>query len=322
MVPSVVDPLPGVAIVGTVTFDLITPVISMPTFGALQPVPGVASSVGGAPGNSGMTLARLGVPTFVGGRVGDDHFGRFVHSQLAAECDVSGVIVSPTGSTSVTLVMVAPDGERGFLYHSGVNATYCATDVSVPTLAAAGVRHLHVAYTTLLPALSGPSLQSLLRAARAAGMTTSIDVTWDPSGAWLTPLGAAVTDVDLFAPNRDEALAITGCSTVPDAAAALLELGVGETVVITLDAGGSYTLHRDGTSFSSCAPPVTVVDSTGAGDAFLAGWFAARVRGLALPDAIAVANATAACAVTTPRACDGITGWNQVSTLAAAVTHF
>lgn len=318
-----VDSLPGVAIVGTVTFDLITPVVSMPVFGSLEPVTGVASSVGGAPGNSGMTLARLGVPTFVGGRIGDDHFGRFVHAELAAECDVSGLLVDPSSSesTSVTLVMVAPDGERGFLYHSGVNSTYAASDVSVPRLAAAGVHHLHVAYTTLLPAFSGESLAVLLRDARAAGMTTSIDVTWDPSGAWLAPLGAALAEVDLFAPNCAEALAITGGATLPDAAAALLDLGIRETVVVTLDAGGSYTRCRDGESFYSSASPVDVVDSTGAGDAFLAGWFAGRARGLGLRDAIAVANATAACAVTTPRACDGVSSWSQVSALAAGVTH-
>ena len=315
------DSLPGVAIVGTVTFDLITRVTSMPTFGALQPVAAVASSVGGAPGNSGMILARLGVPTFVGGRIGDDHFGRFVHTELAAACDVSGVIVTPSGSTSVTLVMVDPDGERGFLYHSGLNATYDACDVSVSQLAAAGVRHLHVAYTTLLPAFSGASLQGLFRSAHEAGMTTSIDVTWDPSAAWLTPLGSALAEVDLFAPNREEALAITGRSTVPDAAAALLDLGMRETVVVTLDAGGSYTLGRDGDSFYSSATPVTVVDSTGAGDAFLAGWFAGRAHGLGLRDAIAVANATAACAVTTSRACDGVSSWAQVTALAAGVAH-
>lgn len=311
----------GVAVVGTVTFDLITPVSQMPQFGALEAVSGVASSVGGAPGNGGMTLARLGVPTLVGGRIGDDHFGRFVHAELATECDVSGLVVDPSGPTSVTLVMVAPDGERGFLYDAGVNAHYCAADVSVERMAAAGVRHLHVAYATLLPELSGQALGDLLRSARQAGMTTSIDITWDPTGAWMTTIAAALPEVDLFAPNLAEAMALTGCDSAPNAAAALLEAGVRSHVVITLDATGSYTASRSGPAFFSSSPSVVAVDSTGAGDAFIAGWLAASARSLDVHACAAIANATAARAVTTRRACDGVSSWDQVVELSSQVVH-
>jgi sugar/nucleoside kinase (ribokinase family) len=313
--------LPGVAVVGTVTFDLLTPVSQMPRFGALEAVSGVSSSVGGAPGNGGMTLAHLGVPTFVGGRVGDDHFGRFVHDELSVECDVSGLVVDPSGPTSVTLVMVAPGGERGFLYDAGVNAHYCAADVSVEPLAAAGVRHLHVAYATLLPELNGEVLGDLLRSARQAGMTTSIDITWDPTGAWMAAVAAALPEVDLFAPNRAEAMALTGCDSPPAAADALLAAGVRSQVVITLDASGSYTASRTGPAFFSSAPSVVAVDSTGAGDAFIAGWLAASARSMDVHACAAIANATAACAVTTRRACDGVSSWDQVVDLSSQVVH-
>jgi sugar/nucleoside kinase (ribokinase family) len=313
--------LPGVAIVGTVTFDLITPVSRMPQFGALEAVSGVASSVGGAPGNGGMTLAKLGVPTFVGGCIGDDHFGRFVRAELATVCDVTGLVVDPAGQTSVTLVMVAPDGERGFLYDAGVNAHYCANHVGIDRLAVAGVRHLHVAYATLLPELCGESLGDLLRSARHAGMTTSIDITWDPTGAWMTTIAAALPDVDLFAPNLAEATALTGCDSAPEAAAALLEAGLRSHVVVTMDEEGSYTAPRYGPAFYTSTPSVDVVDSTGAGDAFVAGWLAASTRGLDVRECAATANVTAACAVTTRRACDGVTSWDQVAELSSQVVH-
>lgn len=307
--------------VGTVTFDLITPVSRMPQFGALEAVSGVASSVGGAPGNGGMTLAKLGVPTFVGGRIGDDHFGRFVRAELAAGCDVSGIVVDPSGQTSVTLVMVAPDGERGFLYDTGVNAHYCADDVGIDRLAAAGVRHLHVAYATLLPELCGEELRDLLRSARQAGMTTSIDITWDPTGSWMTTIAPALPEVDLFAPNLAEAAALTGCDSAPEAAAALLGAGAQSQVIVTMDNEGSYTAPRNGPAFYTSTPSVDVVDSTGAGDAFISGWLAASARGLGMRECSAIANATAACAVTTRRACDGVSSWDQVVELSSQVIH-
>ncbi len=313
--------LPGVAVVGTVTFDLITPVSRMPQFGALEAVSGIAASVGGAPGNGGMTLAKLGVPTFVGGRIGDDHFGRFVRAELSALCDATGLVVDPAGQTSVTLVMVAPDGERGFLYDAGVNACYCAADVSVDRLAAAGVRHLHVAYATLLPVLSGAALRDLLRSARRVGMTTSIDITWDPTGSWMAMIAPALPEVDLFAPNLAEATALTGCDSAPAAAAALLEAGVRSDVVITLDASGSYTASRAGPAFFTSSLPIGVVDSTGAGDAFIAGWLAASARGMETRQCAAIANATAACAVTTRRACDGVKSWDQVLAMSEQAVH-
>ncbi len=309
------------AVVGTVTFDLLAHVERMPDFGALENAGEIVASVGGAPGNGGMTLARLGVPTFVGGRVGDDHFGRFVGEELGRGCDVSGVVLDQTGPTSVTLVMVAPHGERGFLYHAGVNEHYCAADVSVERLAAAGVGHLHVAYANLLPRLCGDELGGLLASAHDAGMTTSIDITWDPTGSWMAAIAPVLAEVDLFTPNLVEAMSLTGSSTAPEAAAALLAAGVRSTVVVTLDAAGSYTACRSGDCFYSSAPSVEAVDATGAGDAFVAGWLAAAARGGDVRRRAAVANATAALAVTTSRACDGVDSWAQVVELAEQVEH-
>jgi sugar/nucleoside kinase (ribokinase family) len=137
----------------------------------------------------------------------------------------------------------------------------------VPRELLARTRHLHSAGYYLQPALR-PGLPRLFEQARALGVTCSLDTNWDPDDRWDGGLDAALAACDLFLPNREELLRITGAADVGEALEALGRPGL--TIAVKLGAEGAL-LARDGETCSAAPPPVEVVDAIGAGDSFDAG---------------------------------------------------
>ena len=135
-----------------------------------------------------------------------------------------------------------------------------------------------------------------------AGVRTSVD---PASAAPLRDLGAdrfaeLIGGVQLLLPNADEAAVLTGVADPAAAAGSLLSIA--ETVVVTLGDLGALHADRSGASHRvpSVQPPGPVLDSTGAGDAFAAGWIAAHLRGDGAPQCLAAGARAGAVAVTLP----------------------
>ena len=231
---------------------------------------------GGSAANVAAWLAAAGADVHLVGRVGDDDSG----GTRVAELRAAGVTVSATidGSarTGTVVVLVDTDGRRTMLADRGANAHLSPDDL--PAAAFAAGRHLHLSGYVLLDALSRDAgLQALARA-RAAGMTTSVD----PSSvaplrsagaeAWLTWTAGA----DVCLPNLDEARVLTGADD-PATAAQRLARHYGEVVVT---AGAAGAVWSDGAQVvRRPAAPAIVVDTTGAGDAFTAGFLQAWSAG-------------------------------------------
>jgi ribokinase len=147
-------------------------------------------------------------------------------------------------------------------------------------------RHLHVSSLFLQPALAG-GLGDILARARDRGVTTSLDTNWDPSGEWAGVV-ELLARTDVFLPNTAELLAVTGRSTVEDAAALLTD---GGTTVVLKDGARGGRAWWPGGECTAPARPVTVVDTTGAGDSFNAGFLAGRAAGLDVREALSWAVA-------------------------------
>ena len=158
--------------------------------------------------------------------------------------------------------------DRRFIHTFGANAALCAADIA--PAAAAGPDVLYVGGYLILPALRQADLAEQLRHARQAGTCTVLDVV-TPAGRpqSLDDVAGVLPEVDYFVPNGDEALALTGLHDPRRQAERLLELGAG-TVVVTLGARGLVAASRDET-IELPAPRVDFVESSGAGDAFVAG---------------------------------------------------
>lgn len=240
---------------------------------------------GGAGANTAVWLAACGAAPTLVARVGADSAGRQVHAELTSSGVRCAFAVDPEKATCCVVVLVDETGQRTMLPDRGANARFSPADLDPGLLA--GARHLHLSGYVLLDATSRPAGLAVLRAAREAGLSTSVD----PQSAALIYPGFLddVRGVDLLLPNAEELAALTG-SASPGSAVALLDV-VG-AVALTSGASGASWVDRDGV-VSVAALPVDCVDSTGAGDAFDAGLLAAWLAGGSRHDAL-VGGVTAA----------------------------
>lgn len=252
------------------------PIPRFPPQGGLVMTDRLELTIGGCAANVAVDLARLDLAVSVGGRVGDDVLGRFVTESLASQgvsCET--ITRSRTAQTSATLVVNVAGEDRRFLHAVGANAEFTGDELSEAVLRTC--RAVYVGGFGLNPALSGASVARLFRTAREAGAITLLDVVvGDP--ALLPPmLAEALPETDVFLPNEDEALAITGVTGPLEQARLFRDLGAG-TVVVTSGSRGSLLLNRTG-GWRAEAYQTPCVDGTGGGDAFAAGFLYGQLQG-------------------------------------------
>ena len=228
--------------------------------------------------------ARLGLRVAFVGVVGNDAMGRFMldtmrtHGIDVSACRVDEVV--PTGAS----VILAGAADRAILTAPGT--VPLLRDEDVPSALLDRARHLHVGSVFLLDALR-PQLAERFAAARRAGITTSFDCNWDPSGSWDGGLGPILAQTTVFFPNAAEAQRITGRGSIEEAALALAALGP-RVVVVKCGADGALAGEPDGSITRVPAIAVDMVDTTGAGDSFDAGFLAAWLADRPLRDCLAV----------------------------------
>lgn len=258
-----------------------------PAFGqAERLVDGAELVIGGSGAIFACGVARLGLRVAFSAVVGDDVFGRFMCEELQARgVDTSSVTVLPDRSTGLTVVLSGRD-DRAMLTFPGTIGELRRSLIDDDLLAR--TRHIHVSSYFLQRSLT-PELPALFREARAGKATTSVDPNWDPSGTWDDGLAALLPQVDVFLPNEMEALSLSRISSVGDAVARLRSAGAGTVVVKTAEHG--VVGARAGELVEAPALPVRVVDSTGAGDSFDAGFLAAYLQGESLRRCMEIGNA-------------------------------
>jgi sugar/nucleoside kinase (ribokinase family) len=302
-----------VVCLGILVADVIArPVDRLPERGTLALVDEIRVHGGGCALNTASALARLGLRAAAAGKLGVDPLADVLLGILEERGVPSRAVVrDPATPTSATVALVGADGERTFLHLPGANASLRADDLD-PELIFSG-RALHVGGALLLEALDGEPTTAVLAEARRRGVLTSLDTAYDASGRWNRVL-PSLAKLDLFMPSLAEAQGITGEREPGRAARRLRELGVRE-VAVTLGPDGCYVA---GETFEGHvpAPLVEVVDGTGSGDAFAAGFLHAKLAGLPLEDAARLGNATGALAATASGAYDGLRGLEETSALA------
>jgi sugar/nucleoside kinase (ribokinase family) len=272
------------------------PVRTMPDPGRLVLVEEMGLYTGGCAANAATALARLGLPVEVIGRVGLDPFGDFMVRELEQRgIGTRGVSRDQEIGTSATMVMVDLDGERRFVHYIGANARLRLEDVDPAAIRSASI--LHVGGSLVLPGLDGEPTALLLQQAKSAGVITFLDTVWDDTGSWMQLLAPCLPYVDYFVPSLAEAQALTGLEEPQDVARSLLDRGV-QTVALKMGSAGCLVMTNDGKAFSEPAFAVSVVDATGAGDAFAAGFMAGVWLGYSLEQTARLANALGALCVT------------------------
>ncbi|WLP92860.1 sugar kinase [Gordonia sp. NB41Y] len=257
--------------------------------------------IGGSESNVAIALRRLGVPVTWVGRVGADGFGELVRRELRAEGIDARVICDETAPTGLMVKeRRTPDAGRVWYYRSGsAGSRLHPADITDGDIADASLVHL----TGITPALSESARDTtfdVVARARAAGVTVSFDLNyrralWSPDEAGavyreLIPLADIV-----FGGDEELAMAV-GAGSPEQLAERVLDAGAGEAVV-KLGADGALDAGT-GTLLRVPAVKVTVVDSVGAGDGFVAGYLAEYLAGADLTTRLSTATAVGAFACT------------------------
>jgi sugar/nucleoside kinase (ribokinase family) len=253
---------------------LARPVEAIPEGQGGQLVEEIRITPAGSAGGTAVTLAKLGAEVRSAGALGTDALGDVMVDLLGRFGVDTALLVRRDGvQTSASVLPIRPDGSRPAFHVIGANAAYGPDDVDWDALAAA--THLHLGGPEFM---GGEHAARILGFAREHGVVTSADILAPGEQAaqivdWIAP---AFEHLDYLLPNDEQVLGMSGRDDLEEGSRALLERGVG-CVAATRGADGALVVDADGVEHVP-AFAVDVVDTTGCGDAFSAGF----LRGLAL----------------------------------------
>ena len=299
-----------VVCLGIIVVDVLArPVDQFPPKGRLMLVDEIGMQLGGHATNSGRCLAKLGVEVAVMGCIGDDSLGEFAVEELQAHgIDTSGIYRTNAAGTAATLVLVDSAGERSFLHTVGADSQMRPEKLNLDIVRAGEL--LYMAGALAMPGFDGEPQAQVMAEAKRAGLTTVLDVVWDATGKWMETLAPVLPYTDIFVPSLVEAREITGKQDPKDVAAFLLDTGI-EIVGLTNAEKGAYVR----TALEEITLPAyeaDVVDTTGAGDAFTAGFIYGYLQEWDLERAARFACAMGALATTALGTTAGIEDYEQV----------
>ena len=259
---------------------------------SLIEAPAFKKAPGGAPANVAAGLAKLGVSCAFLGKVGDDAFGRFLKATLdEVGVDTKGLVFSEEARTALAFVSLRADGEREFMFyrHPSADMLYRSEEVAVDLIQAAKIFHL--GSISLISEPSRSATLTALRTARDSGLLISYDpnlrlALWPDAEAAKTGMLSVWEQASIIKVSEEELTFLTGET---DSAKAVEKLWHKDLQLLVV------TLGKDGCAYFTPAYrgtvsgfPVKPVDTTGAGDGFVAG----LLRGLLIyPDALADENA-------------------------------
>lgn len=271
------------------------PIDRYPEKGKLELFDQLEIHTGGCANNTAIVLSRLGVTVGAMGKIGNDHFGDLVLQTLAEnQVDTKGIQRDTNVNTSFTFVGIASDGERSFCHYIGANGELSETDLNWDIIKTTKI--LHIAGALVMPKFDGQPMANVLKKAKTLGITTSLDTAWDATGKWLETLEPCLSYVDIILPNLSEAEHITGTSELRAISKFFRDYGI-KTVCVKMGEHGSYiSTHKE--ELFVPAYPVNIVDATGAGDAYVAGFLTGTVKELSLQKTAELASATGAACVT------------------------
>jgi sugar/nucleoside kinase (ribokinase family) len=280
-----------VLVLGDVMIDLLVRPEGPIAIGADRRAKIVARS-GGSGANQAVWLAHYGVKARFVGRVGaaDRDFETNILREAGVEAHIAADESRETGRL---IALIDPQGERSFLTDRGANDGLVASDV--PDKLLDDVDHAHISGYSFIGSQARSAAVDLLERAKARGVPTSVD---PASSEFLREIGpsnfiAWTRGADIAFPNEDEALALTGAQD-PDEQIAHLRAHY-SMVVLKRGAAGS-AVAAGARRWRALAPRVAAIDTTGAGDAFLAAFLAARLSGAPVDICLHRANEAGAAA--------------------------
>ena len=275
---------------------------------------GYFAASGGDAVNAAVSMARLGMKTAVCAALGKDSAAVLVKNELLADgVDCSYLYESSDFNTASPVLLIDETGERHIIrVPDNGNQFFCEEMVSDELLEKAG--HLHLASANVLRSLDGEGLTRLFERAKEKGLTTSLDASYDRSGNWMKNIEGALHHCDIFIPSLQEASIYAGSEDLQEICAffsrfPLQVFGVklGEKGVLATDFKETWKLP---TLYHGIP-----VDTTGAGDAFLAGFVSAWLNGFDIPSCAYIGSAQSYSVLQAPGANRSAGTWDEAMRL-------
>ncbi len=280
------------ACVGQMVADIIAKgVRRIPEKGVADFIESVTMKTGGCALTCAVVMDRLKAEVAIFGLLGEDPQGKFILDSISGTgIDLRGVRRSANVSTTTSVIVTDARGERSFLYAPGSVEAFGAGDIDMDLLEACDLWHFPG-----VSKLTSLDLRSLLKRGKELGKILTMDTDYDATGRWYENIAPYLEYLDYFLPSYDEAQRIAALSDPVEIAKFFLDKGVGHVVV---KLGPEGCLGMDARDFIEI-PGYTVpcVDTTGAGDSFLAGFLVGVTRQWDLKHCCRFANACGALSV-------------------------
>ena len=295
------------------------PMLQLPGEGELLPLDSMPSKAGGCAANVAICLAKQGIDAEVSGCLGTDPSAGI----LQASFEGSGVgcrqLVYVDGHpTSRTVILLVAGQDRRYLHVFGANEAYTVGHIDRDWVA--GLKVFYLGGLFLMPAFRTDEFLDLLKFCRSRGVATVVDVVVPKGSDVAEELRTLLPYIDYFLPNDDEAGEITGRDDALAQLIALEDSGA-NTVVITRGAVGAVMAGGED-RWQMGAYEMQVIDPSGSGDAFAAGFIAGVLRGWDMPRTLRYAGALGASATQAVGTTDGVfTAADAESFLASHTLH-
>lgn len=272
-------------VIGDANIDLVVAGCGdLPGLGQEVLVPNMTLHVGGGAALFSITLSKLGLRIAFNGILGKDGFGQYVRDHLAGSgIDTRFIRTSEVQGTGISIA-INPEKDRSFITYMGSNAELDLQQLDMNSVALG--RHVHL--TGYRGSYNHKEYMAMTKRLKSMGVTTSLDVGWDDTGEWYKGIFELMKEVDVFFMNEVEAQNYTGCTSAKEC---IWELSLhSRHIVMKLGSAGAVAAV-DGRLVYRSGFEVPVVDTTGAGDSFNAGYIYGFLTGQPTEQCLLYANA-------------------------------
>ena len=271
------------------------PVMQIPPGQNLALLDEIRLTVAGTAAGTSVDLAKLGADVYAIGAIGWDELGNFIVGTMERYgIHTEGLVRKDGVQTSATMLPIRPNGERPALHVIGASGEMTFEDVDFDIISRA--QFLHIGGTPLLKKLDGEPLARVFKFAQARGIATTYDMLAIPQPGLLKIVEISLPHVDYFMPGLEEAVMMTGLTDRRETIRYFLERGAKHTVFKMGGQGSSIAWMDNGQVREIRIPTyeVPIVDSTGCGDAYCAGFIVGLSLGWDLEQAGRLGSAAGA----------------------------
>lgn len=272
-----------------------------------KPAKKVCLYVGGDAANQAVILSRMGVKTKLMTGLGKDAIGAVIRETFVnAGVDLSSVVYDNESESAINVVVIAGNGQRNFINSGLPDCTRFEPDLTQIQ----NVKVVSLASLGMPPFTEAESIEKIVRKAKEEGAVVCADVIFHPDSCKLEDMKNVFPYIDYIFPNEEEAGLLTGKRNREEMANLFLEYGV-KNVLIKIGKDGVFVKNKD---ICRVFPAIgrKVVDTTGAGDNFAAGFITGLVEGKTLEGCVELAAATAGVAIQYIGANTGVQNREQV----------